>query len=268
MIDPHAALTLRAALIASSALRAIESVRSVLGPPNGEVTAFEDALSLLYSLYRPPAPPRPPVKRQRKPRPIKKPPRRAQERFDEEDLDAPSAWDPEPLYEASRCQAFLMEIIQRAAHDWVLYRQHHKLELKQLAEQAYIWLFEEEPGHPAWRTREKALFKVRDDDGQTVVEVGSRKLTSFLSICEACGLDPEAVRERAREMTVESIMKTGRHLERRRAKNSNDSMSIETHAVHEDIDIDSIEAEHQPYARESWETDYRSNDGYGIDSVW
>lgn len=265
MIDAHIVLTLRAAHVAAKALSAITLMRPMLGPPNGETSGFEEALETLRGFYRPPKPRRPRQKRAPKPKAVRKPhPLPVAE--PEEGLDAqPSAWDPEPLYEASRCQALLMEVIRRAAHDYVLYRQHRKLELKMLADQAYTWLFEEEPGHPAWKSRERAIFQVDDEGtGQTMIEVGSRRLTSFISICEACNLDPEAVRERAREMTVESIMRTGRHIERRKPRSSADSMSIESHSVVIDIDIESLDTENQTGSHDY----YESRDGYGIDNAW
>jgi hypothetical protein len=275
VIDVHLALTLRATRVTALALRAIQSVRPILGLPNGETTGFEEALESLRSLYLPPkeraprAPRRPRAKRPPRPKVAARAPLVRPRLAPEPELDVAeqeSPWDPEPVYEASRCQALLMEIIRRAAHDWVLYRQHHRLELKMLAEQAFVWLFEEEPGHPAWRDRERALFKVEPEGsaGQTLVEVGSRRLTSFLSICEACGLDPEAVRERAREMTVESIMHTGRHIERRKPRGNADSMSIESHSVVVDVDLDALDAENSTGSHDY----YDNRSGYGADNGW
>jgi hypothetical protein len=164
-------------------------------------------------------------------------------------------WQPEPAWEARACQALLMEIIRRAVHDYVLYRQHRNAEFKQRAENAYIWLFEEEPGHPAWKTREQALFRVLDGKRE-VVEVGSRRLTSFLSICEACELDPEEVRTRARATTVDSILRSGRRTERRKPRSSSEPMNIETHSFCVDIDVDALDAE----------TAYDQTGGYGSGS--
>lgn len=267
----HAVLTLQAASIAAGALRAITRLRPLLGLPNGETHGFEDALTSLRALYAPPAVPAPRLPRPRraprlvkapKPKAVRKPRQRPTAALEE--LVVESAWDPEPLYEASHCKALLMEIILRAAHDWVLYRQHRKRDLKALAEQAFTWLFEEEPGHPAWSTRERALFQVETEAGQTLVEVGSRRLTSFLSICEICSLDPEDVRQRAREMTVESIMRTGRHIERRKSRPNSDSMSLEMHSVVDGIDIESLDVENQ-----SGSGDYYDNqNGYSTSSMW
>lgn len=114
-----------------------------------------------------------------------------------------SEWDPDSTEEhitASRCRALLLEVIRRAAHDWVLYRTHDRLHLRQIAEDAYIWLFEESPTHP-W-----ARIRVLSDN----------RLTSFLTICEILDLDPEFVRERVRGMTVQQIMSAGRPAECRK----------------------------------------------------
>jgi hypothetical protein len=271
--DTHALLTLQAAQVAAMALRAISSIQPILGPPNGEVSGFREALTALRALYQEPGIPVPKAPRRLRRRPQAQPrvhlPKRLSERPPPPppepvalEVDEESPWDPEPLYEASRCQAFLMEVIRRAAHDYVLYRQHKRMDLKMLAEQAFTWLFEEEPGHPAWKQRERALFKVVDGvSGDEVVEVGSRRLTSFLSICEACNLDPGAVRDRVREMTVESIMRTGRHVERRKPRANADATSIETHAIVVDIDMDALDAEAQSDY-------YDSRDSYGIDHSW
>jgi hypothetical protein len=73
--------------------------------------------------------------------------------------------------------------------------------MKQIAEEAFTWLFEEEPGHPWWAKRERH----------------GCMLTSLLSICEQLDLDPEYVRERIRKLTVQQIMLAGRPAERRTA---------------------------------------------------
>ena len=184
-----------------------------------------------------PAPPprrRPTRRRKKKAKPRA---RRRGRAVEELELAAPSAWDPDPLYEASRCQALLLEVIRRAIHDWVLYRQHRRWDLRERAHAAYVWLFEEEPGHPQWERRQRAEFEI---DGKTVR--GGRALTSFLAICEAVSLSPETVRERARTVTVKEVAQAGRPPERRRASRS-DSPSIEEHAVLVDVDFEHLEAE-------------------------
>jgi hypothetical protein len=144
-----------------------------------------------------------------------------------------TAWDPEThieRIEASRYRALLLEVVKRAIHDWVLYRGHTALDMRELAESAYIWLFEEEPGH-AW-------YKMREREGHTIV--------SFVVICEICDLDPSYVRERARNTTVKQIMTAGRPAERRCPKRE---VSYEEHAV-ETVSIDSLEEPGSGYASE------------------
>ncbi len=100
----------------------------------------------------------------------------------------------------SGCKALLLEIIRRAAYDWVLYRESIRLHLKKLAEEAYTWLFEERVGHPYWIER-----------------VAQRKdITSFLAICELLDLDPTMVRRHIRLLTTKHVMNVGRPAEYRR----------------------------------------------------
>lgn len=115
----------------------------------------------------------------------------------------PGHWDPEGhdvVMEASKCRALLLEVIRRSAHDWVLYRNTRRPE-RAFALDAYVWLFEEEPGHPNWELRQR--------EGEP--------LMAFLTICELLDLDPDTVRRRVREMTIRDIMTAGRPAERRRA---------------------------------------------------
>lgn len=136
-----------------------------------------------------------------------------------------SEWDPEPIdvqIESGRCRALLLEILRRAAHDWVLYRQHDRLELKEIAERAYVWLFEEGPGHPWWKLREKE----------------GRQITSFLAICDTVDLTPEMVRSRVRELDVKTIMGAGRPAERRKRRDTDD-VHYASHDTSMDIDVNS-----------------------------
>jgi len=112
-------------------------------------------------------------------------------------------WRGDPEFgaiEASRCRALLLEIIRRAIHDWILYRNHAKLEMKERAESAYIWLFEEDKNHSWYHQREK--------NGSTI--------TSFVVICELLDIEASFVRARARKTTIKQIMTAGRPAERRR----------------------------------------------------
>jgi hypothetical protein len=74
--------------------------------------------------------------------------------------DTDSDWDPEDeevelddikdeelaLQTVNGCKTLLLEIIRRAAYDWVLYRGSRRMVQKVMAEQAYRWLFLENPG--------------------------------------------------------------------------------------------------------------------------
>lgn len=102
--------------------------------------------------------------------------------------------------EINGCKSLLLEIIRRAAYDWVLYRTSRRLLHKKLAEQAYEWLFVEEPG---------------DENDQERRDSG-KLITSFLAICEALELDPESVRTHVRRLTPKNVMSVGRPAEYRR----------------------------------------------------
>jgi hypothetical protein len=118
--------------------------------------------------------------------------------------------DPSPMrvdhplatQEVNGCKALLLEVVRRAAYDWVLYKLSHRMQHKKLAEDAYYWLFVEEPGHPRWIER----------------TLGQKSITSFLSICEALDLDPDAVRHHIRRLTVKNVMSVGRPAEYRRTE--------------------------------------------------
>lgn len=123
----------------------------------------------------------------------------------------------EPHSEAAACRTLLLEILRRAAYDWVLYRHSRKLPHRQLAEDAYHWLFVE-----------PADYEVRRTQG--------KDLTSFLSICEILDLRPEEVRTRVRQLTERDIMGAGRPAERRKAR-QDDVQGVSAHAVM-DVDVD------------------------------
>ena len=136
-----------------------------------------------------------------------------------------SEWDPDPPdvhIESGRCRALLLEILRRAAHDWVLYRQHDRLELKEIAERAYVWLFEEGPNHPHYKLRAKE----------------ERQITSFLSICDAVDLSPKIVRARVRELDVKTIIGAGRPAEKRKHRDTDD-IHYSSHETSLDIDLNS-----------------------------
>ena len=143
-----------------------------------------------------------------------------------------TAWEPSSPQEASRCRALLLEVLRRAAHDWVLYRQSSRLHNKECAQDAYVWLFEEHTGHPAGKHRATAIFEFEDGD-----VVGVRNITSFLGICEALELDPDTVRDRVRQMNVQTIISAGRPAETRRVKR-NEVSGIEEVSLSVDVNID------------------------------
>lgn len=111
--------------------------------------------------------------------------------------------DPSPAAEqGTLAKALLLEVILRAASDWVLYRTHQRTMYREYASSAFTWLFEEGPLHAHWRER-----------------VGSgKRLTSFISICEVLDFDPELVRKHIRNLTPQRIVSMGRPAEYRRKR--------------------------------------------------
>jgi hypothetical protein len=96
----------------------------------------------------------------------------------------------------------MLEVMRRAAHDWILYRHSTRLAQRQIAEEAFIWLFKEKPGDRNWV--ERAL--------------NGKEMTSFLGICEVIGVDPDQVRHYIKRLTVKEILSTGRPPTYRRQK--------------------------------------------------
>jgi len=102
--------------------------------------------------------------------------------------------------EAIACRVLLSEIVRRAAFDWVLYRNSRRLDNRELANDAYAWLFLEEPGHPGWVEKEKSGYI----------------LFSFVNICEVLDLDVDEVRKHLRKLTPRDIQTIGRPPTRRK----------------------------------------------------
>ena len=88
----------------------------------------------------------------------------------------------------------LLEVLRRAAHDWVLYRDSTRIHQRILAEEAYHWLFEEGPGTESWSHRLQE----------------QNEFTSFYNICDILSIDPEQVRGYARRLDIKKILSTGR----------------------------------------------------------
>lgn len=94
--------------------------------------------------------------------------------------------------------------------------------MKQIAEDAYIWLFEEGPNHSWWTMRRNC---------------GS-SITAFINICELLDLDPAFVRSQIRKLTVKQIMAAGRPAERRRHPTE---VAYVEHEVMSSVDLVSID---------------------------
>lgn len=94
------------------------------------------------------------------------------------------------------------EVMRRAAHDWVLYRDSLKPAQKLIADDAYHWIFVEEPGSEAWQERVRS----------------QKQLTSFFSVCDILGEPPEVVRAYIKRLTIKEILSTGRPPTYRRQK--------------------------------------------------
>ena len=143
-----------------------------------------------------------------------------------------SAWDPEPVefyIEAERARALLLEVIRRASHDWVLYRTSKRLTQKEVAQSAFIWLFEEKPGHPWYRER----------------DADEREITSFLGICSLLDLDPDYVRKRVKQLTPQQIKTAGRPAERRYKKNGCETVHYQEYSVVDTISLDELEESYE-----------------------
>lgn len=134
---------------------------------------------------------------------------------------APSEWDPEPvdaIIAAEQVRTLLTDVIRRAAHDWVLYRTSSRMDQRELAYDARVWLFEEDEKHPWARIRKRE----------------GRELTSFLSICEIIDVDPDFAREQIRKLTVRDVKMAGRPAERRH-RQSLDTTYYNEHTVDDSV---------------------------------
>jgi len=116
------------------------------------------------------------------------------------------------LQQAEGARALLLEIIRRAAYDWVLYRSSSRIDQKQLAEDAYIWLFVEDQNHPHW------LIRVRE----------GKQMTALLAICQELDLEVDIVRKHVRALTPHKVMSSGRPPENSRS--SDYSVRVAVHA--------------------------------------
>ncbi len=192
--------------------------RAARKPPKApDLEAIREALARAEALL--PKPPPPPIPERPKakvipfrPKTVPPPPPEPEERA--------SDWDPEPttnveevvreayqprdeellLQEISGCKTLLLEIIRRAAYDWVLYRGSRRLQQRDMADKAYRWLFLEEEGTSDWNER------MRD----------GKYITSFVAICEGLDLDPDQMRHFIKQLDRKNVMSVGRPAEYRR----------------------------------------------------
>lgn len=137
-----------------------------------------------------------------------------------EEALAPSEWDPEPIdvvIAAEQVRTLLTDVIRRAAHDWVLYRTSSRMDQRELAHDAYVWLFEEDESHPNWALRRKE----------------GRELTSFLAICEIIDVDPDFAREQIRRLTVRDVKMAGRPAERRHRQSLDTTYYVEHEVLYD-----------------------------------
>lgn len=149
----------------------------------------------------------------------------------QESFRKPAPPDPigDKMREAEGARALLLEIVRRAAYDWVLYRASTRIDQKALAEDAYTWLFLEDEDHPHWTIRE-------DDD---------KEITGFFAICDALDLGVERVRAWIRKLTPNRVMSSGRPPENSRASDHSPNITLHTKmdgggGPGEGIDLDTI----------------------------
>lgn len=127
-------------------------------------------------------------------------------------VDAPEDVYGERLRQAQGARALLLEVFRRAAYDWVLYKTSRRLDQRQLAEDAYVWIFVEDEDHPNWQTRKE----------------NDKELLSFLSICEQLDLDPAVLRRHVKTLTPNKVMSSGRPPENSRVMAH--APAVEVHA--------------------------------------
>lgn len=129
--------------------------------------------------------------------------------------------------EVEGCRTLLLEIVRRAAYDWVLYRESVDPSKRVLADDAEAWLFEDGLAPPRivpWQGADDA--DAEDEQGLDTDDGDAEEphITRFLAICDTLDLDPEVLRNRVREMTPRDVVSVGRPAEYRRRKTQVDAV--------------------------------------------
>ena len=233
MSSRRTALSLQLAKVASAALESSAAIRRA----HPEVSVpFDLGMRILNGCVvilsaKPRRAPRRPVQPKKNAKVYKLPIRRRKAPAPEE---ARSAWEPSSPQTALQCKALLLEVLRRAAHDWVLYRGHTEIHKRECANDAYVWLFKENSDHASWKQRATAVFDLGDVEAQ-----GVRTITSFLGICEALDLDPDTVRAHVKTMTIQAVISAGRPAETRKVKR-NELPALNEASLTIGVDIDSM----------------------------
>lgn len=88
-----------------------------------------------------------------------------------------------------------IKVILRAAYDWVLYRNSKSHIYKNIAEDAYRWIFDPP------KERKKIVV------GKTEVIVHTQEFNSLENICDAINLDVDSVRRFSKRLTRDMVKK-------------------------------------------------------------
>ena len=112
-------------------------------------------------------------------------------------------------------KALWVEVMRRAAFDWVLYAGSCRPLKRQLAQDAYSWLFLED----------------LDNSGKCFE---GYPVNSFLGICESLDLDPVSMRAGIRGLTLDRVKSLGKLPTRRRRYDTS------TETGHDDLEFRSL----------------------------
>lgn len=116
---------------------------------------------------------------------------------------------------ADGARNLLLEIIRRAAYDWVLYRDSARQDQRRLAEDAHTWLFEEDEEH---------------ENGQLRLAEGKR-ITSFLVICFELDINAVTVRQAIKRLTARHVLRAKKPVEGQRPSDASPQVAVHTEVV-------------------------------------